>query len=106
MLGTFPNDFSMLQLSMGMFPSGNFLKMQFPKRQLPESVVVLVLSPQHVLDAALGPLAHPSSSAQPPPHCSLRHLRGPNITFGKLPLGKLHIWEVATWDIVPWEVAL
>ena len=78
--------------------------MQFPKRQLPKSVLAAALGPQPVLAAALGPLAHPSRSARP--HCSLRRLRGPNLTFGKLPLGKLHIWEVATWEIVTWEVAL
>ena len=48
----------------------------------------------------------PSRSACPPPHCSLRHLKKHNLTFGKLPLGKLHIWELATWEIVNWEVAL
>ena len=32
--------------------------------------------------------------------CSLWRLRGPNLTFGKMPLGKLHIWEVVTWEIV------
>ena len=51
-------------------------KEYFPKWQLPKSV----------LAAALGP------------HCSLRRLRRPNLTFGKLPLGKLHSWEVATWE--------
>ena len=34
----------------------------------------------------------------------LRRLRGPNLTFGKLPLGKLHIGEVAPWEIVTLEV--
>ena len=34
----------------------------------------------------------------------LRRLRGPNLTFGKLPLEKLHIGEVATWEIVTLEV--
>ena len=63
----------------------------------------------------------PSSSARPQacssrgarplatalrPHCSLRRLRGANLTFWKSPLGKLHIWEVVTWQIVTWEVAL
>ena len=47
--------------------------MQFPKLQLPKSVLAAVLDP----------------------HCSLWCLRGPNQTFGELPLGKLHIWEVA-----------
>ena len=66
---TFPNDFSMLQLSMGMFPSGNFLNMQFPKRQLLKSVLATALGPKPVLAAALGPLAHTYRNA-----CSLLHL--------------------------------
>ena len=48
----------------------------------------------------------PSRRVRPPacsthgarPQCSLRRLRGSNLTFGKLSLGKLHIWEVATWE--------
>ena len=71
MLGTFPNDFPKLQLPKGIFTSGNFPNVEFTKRQLPKSV----------LAAAIGP------------HCSLRRLRGPNLTCGKLLLGKLHIWE-------------
>ena len=57
--------------------------------------------PQSVLAAALGSMTHPSRSARPPPHYSLRCFRGPNLTFGKLPLGKLHIFRgiVATWKI-------
>ena len=66
------------------FPKGFFPNVEFSKWQLPKSV----------LAAALGP------------HFSLQRLRGPNLTFGKLPLGKLHIWVVATWEIVTWEVAL
>ena len=62
--------------------------MQFPKWQLPKSVLASVIGPQSVLAAALG---H---------HCSLRRLRGPNLTFGKSPLGKLHIWEIVTWKVV------
>ena len=52
-------------------------------------------APYHILAAALAP-----------PHWSLRRLRWPNPTFGKLPLGTLHIWEVTTWEILTWEVAL
>ena len=77
--------------------------MQFPQRQLLKSVLAEALGPQYVIDAALGPIAHPSRSARPP---LLRRLRGPNITFGKLPLGKLHIRKVVAWEIVTWEVAL
>ena len=33
------------------------------------------------------------------PHCSLRRLRRPNLTFRKLPLGKLQIWKVASWEV-------
>ena len=40
------------------------------------------------------------------PKCSLRRLRGPNLTFGKLPFGKLHIWEVASKEFVTREVAV
>ena len=58
--------------------------MQFPKKQLPKSI----------LAAALGP------------HSSLRCLRGPKQTFGKLPLGKFHIWKVAPLEVVTWEVSL
>jgi len=52
--------------------------------------------------------AQPSSplSSSVRPHCSLRLLERPNLTFGKVPLGNLHIWEVATWKIVTWEVVL
>ena len=56
MLDTFPKNF---------FPNGNFPNVQFPKRQLPKSVLAAALSLQHVIAAALGPLAHPSHSAQP-----------------------------------------
>ena len=68
--------------------------MQFPKRQLPKSVRAAAFGPQPVLAAALGL------------HCSLRRLRWPNLTFGKLPLGKFHIWEVVPWEIDTWEVVL
>ena len=74
MLGTFPKAFSQVATSK-MF---NFLTSYFQ----------CLLQPQRsahysVLAAMLGP------------HCSLRRLRRPNLTFGKLSLGKLHIWEVA-----------
>jgi len=64
----------------GFFPSGNFLNITV------------------------------SQAATSQVYPSLRRLRGPNLTFGKLLLGKLHVrevdtWEVATWEIVTWEVA-
>ena len=80
----------------GFFPSGNFPRVfsqaatsqmcNFPSRsQIQRS------APQPIQTAALVP------------HCSLRRLRGPNLTCGKLSLGKLYIWEVATWEIVTWK---
>ena len=39
-------------------------------------------------------------------HCSLRRLRSPIQTFGKLQFVILQTWEVATREIVTWEVAL
>ena len=86
--------FSNGDFSSDSFPSGNFPNVQFPKQQLPKSVLAAALGTQHVLAAALGP------------HCSLRRLRGPTLTFGMLSLGILHIWEVATWETVTWDVAL
>ena len=52
-----------------------------------------------VLVAALGPpSSYPSRTDRP--HCSLLRLRGPNLTFGKLPFGKLHIWEKILWESI------
>ena len=65
MLGTFPKVFSEFQLPKDIFPSGNFPNLQFPKQQLTKSVLAVALCPQPILAAALGPLAHPSCSAQP-----------------------------------------
>ena len=63
MLGTFPK-WPLLQ---GIFPSGNFPNVQFPKRQLSTSVLAAELNPPPpVLDAALGLLAHASRSTRPP----------------------------------------
>ena len=95
----------------GFSPSGNFPRVfskvafskmwNFTKRQLLKSVLAAALGLKPVLAAALGPLATALR-----PHCSLRRLRGANLTFWKSPLGKLHIWEVVTWQIATWEVAL
>jgi len=117
MKGTFPKDFSQVATSQGyypkchlpkgIFPSGNFLNVQFPKRQLPKSALAAALSSQYVPATALGPISNPCRSGRPPPHCSLRPLRGRYSTFGKLPLGtSLHIWEVATREILTGEVAI
>ena len=46
------------QLPKGIFPSDNFLNVQFPKRELPKSVPA----------AAIYPLAHPARSARHPLH--------------------------------------
>ena len=73
--------FSMWQLFKGIFPSGYFPTLQFPKRQLPKSILTVTLGP----------------------HCSLRSLRGPEITLGKLPM---HIWEVPTWEVALGKMSL
>ena len=91
MLGTFPKDFSQVAIPQGYFPKWQLPKCAISKRQLPKSVLSTVLGPKPVLAAALEPLAHPSRSDRP--HCNLRSLKGPNLTFGKLPLGKFHILE-------------
>ena len=100
MLGTFLKHFSQAATSqvatslMCNFLRGNFPSLSFTQRQVR----------QPFLTAALGPQTHPSRSARS--LCSLRRLRKPNISFGKLLLGKMYIWEVATLEIVTWEVAL
>ena len=106
MLGNFPKDF---------FPRGNFPRAfsqvatsqlcNFPNDNVSQvspsrSTHTSLFQPQRsslqpILGAALG---HP-------PNCSLRCIRGPNLTLGNLPLGKFHIWEVATCEIVTWKVA-
>ena len=93
---------------------GTLLEKNFPSGNCPRVFFQMVISqmfnfwgrqlPKSVLAAAFGPLAHPSCSVRP--FCSLRRLKRPNLTFGKLPLGKMYIWEVATWEVVTWEVAL
>ena len=70
--------------------------MQFPKRQLPKSVLAAVHRPLHVLALSNWPIVATVFGTR----CSLRRLRRPNLTFGKL-----YIWEDATWGIVTWEVA-
>ena len=92
MLGTFST-------SQGYFP-----KWKLPKCAISQAATFQVSSSRSARTAALGP-PQPILAAALDPHCSLRRLRGPNLTFGKLPLRKLHTWEVATWDILPWEIA-
>ena len=99
MLGTFPKDFHKWQLPKGIFPSGNFPNVKFTKRQLPKSVLATALSSHPVLAALLGPW--PILAAALGSHCSPRRLRGPNLTFGKLPLRKLHIWELLLLGKIP-----
>ena len=70
------------------FPSGNFPILSQTQPTAPSLFQPRRSASLPILVAALGP------------HCSLRRLRGPNLTFGKL-----HLWEVATWEIVTWEVA-
>ena len=122
--GTYPKKILNCQLPKGIFPSGN---VQFSKQQIPKSSLAASLGyacssrcarppqiPKSSLAASLG-YACSSRCARPPqpnlaavlgPLWSLRRLRGPNLTFGTVPLWKLHIWEVANWEIVTWEVAL
>ena len=52
----------------------------------------------------VGPIAYASRSVRP--FFSVRRLRRPNLTFGKLPLEMIYIWKVSTWQIVTWEVTL
>ena len=90
MLGTFPKTFFQAATSCnGIFLSGNFPNLQFSKLQFPK----------YVIATALGPLACSSRSAQPPslslPQPRALGPRGPNLSFGKLPLEKMNIWEVA-----------
>ena len=77
--GNFPKDFSEAATSQGYFPNW----------QLPKCEISQALVPQPVLAVELGPLARPSRSARPP-NCSLRRLRGPNLTFGSFRLGSCH----------------
>ena len=85
MLGTF----SQRLLTRGNFPrvfwSGNFPTVQFPKRQLPKSL----------LAAAPGLLVFSS-------HIAL--VVACSSSWRKLPLGIFNIWEVAAWKIVSWIV--
>ena len=97
----------------GFIQSGNnsqwyFSKWQFPKGIFPSGTfprVFSLLATSQMYNFPSGNLqVCPSCSARPLdcssrsawPHCSLRRLRRPNLTFGKLLLGKLHIWEVFT----------
>ena len=93
MLGTFPK-WPLLQ---GIFPSGNFPNVQFPKRHLLKSVLAAILCPKHVLTTARGPLTHPSQSAR----SSLQYLgtcHFVNCTFGKLPLGKITLGKIPSTE--------
>ena len=89
--------FPLRTFSEGIFPTVQFPKgisptVQFPKRQLSKFVLVVALGPYPVLTSALGP--YPVITSALGLHYSLRCLRMPNLTFGKL-----HIWEVATWEV-------
>ena len=91
--GIFPT----VQFPKGIFPTVQFPKgisptVQFPKRQLSKFVLVVALGPYPVLTSALGP--YPVITSALGLHYSLRCLRRPNLTFGKL-----HIWKVATWEV-------
>ena len=79
MLATFPKDFPQATTSqarvfskqqlpkVGIFPSGDFQNVEFPKRQLPKSVPNSALGPELVLAAALCSLAHSLAAALGPP---------------------------------------
>ena len=60
-----------------------------PKRQLPKCAISQVCPrlSAWTLVTALGL------------YYSLRLLRRPNLTFGKLPLKKFHNWEIGTWKV-------
>ena len=60
----------------------------------PSASLALALGPQPCSGHGARPLALPSRRAQPPPYCSLRRLRGPNLTFGKLLLEKIAYGKV------------
>ena len=87
---------SCLVLSQRIFPKWQLPKDIFPKGSFHKCAISQAATSQVCPSRSTRPPAHPSRSARP--HCSLQHLRGPNLTFGKLPLGKLHPWEVATWE--------
>ena len=82
--------FSKWQLLKGIFPSGNCPNMQIPKWQLSKSVPAAALGPKPKQSQRS---AHSQSQTQryAPSHCSRGRLRGPNLTFGKLPIGKLSL---------------
>ena len=82
--GNFPRVFFQVETSqMWNFPSGNFPSLSQPQRSALKPILVVALGP----------------------HCSLQRLRGPNLTFGNLPLGKLDIWEIAACEIVTRKIA-
>ena len=75
----------MRQLSKGIFPSGNFPTVKFPKLQPPA--------------AALGPYPALAAALDPPIAACGASIRRPNLTFGNLLFGKLHNWEIVTWEV-------
>ena len=103
MSGTFPKNFSQVATSQGYFPKCKIFQLcNFPNGNFPS----LSLSQRSTTAcSSLGAWPDSPSSALGL-HFSLRGLRKPNLTFGKLPLWKFHIWEVATWEIITQEVAI
>ena len=93
MFGTFPKAFSQARTS----------QVYFPKWQLPKCSISQAATSQVCPRRSAQPKACSVLAAALGLNCSLRHLRGPNLTFGKLPFGKLYIWEVVFWEIVTWE---
>ena len=71
-----------------------YSEQQFPKRQLPKSVLVAVLASQACSSRCGWPPSPSQLQRSAPPIWSLRRLREPNITFGKLQLRKMHIWKL------------
>ena len=99
-LGTFPKEWQLPKFTKWLLPKQATSQMcNFPKCNYPSCNFPSLSQQQRSASAC-------SNRGARPPFYSLRRLRGPYLTFGKLPLGKLHIWEVATWEIVIWEVAL
>ena len=75
------------------FPFGNFPSLSKPQHS----------APQPILHAPFGSLAHPSRSARP--KCSLRRLRGPNLTFLEDAALEIEHLESCHSGSCPWENA-
>ena len=90
MLGIFQKDFSQVATSKGYFP-----KWQLPNRAISQAATSEICPSRSARPTACFSCGARSPSPSQPqvwtPHCSLRRLRRPNLTFGKLLLGKLSL---------------